>query len=111
MIRSRTTPTEFMYTDASMVGGGAFIKEFAFLSVKWPPHMLDWGQSISDFEIYTVLLAVHTWQEHLSGKTFLVRSDNEATVIVIKSGKTRSLFMDDCIKALWYLFASADIDL
>ena len=111
MIRSRTTPTIFMFTDASLVGGGAFVQDYTYFTVKWPPPLLEWNLSISDLEIYTVLLAVRTWSDFLSGTTFLVKSDNEATVVVIKSGKTRSLFMADCLKELWFLCASADIDL
>ena len=111
MIRLRTTPTIFMFTDASLVGGGAFVQDYAYFAVKWPSPLLEWNLSISELEIYTVLLAVRAWSDFLSGTTFLVKSDNEATVVVIKSGKTRSLFMADCLKELWFLCASADIDL
>ena len=111
IIRSRTAPTEFLYTDASLVGGGAFIADFAYFAVQWPEQFMEWGYSIAELEIYTILVAFREWMNHLSGVTVQIKSDNEATVISIKTGKTRNLFMVDCIREIWYICAIADIDI
>ena len=80
-------------------------------AIKWPQHLLDLNLSISELEINIILLAFRKWEAHLSGTTVQVRSENEATVITIKTGSTRNLFIADCIRELWFICATEDIDL
>ena len=111
IIRSRMCPTMFLFTDASMVGGGAIITDLAYFAVPWPQSILQLNGSISELEIYTILIAFRIWKHYLQGTTVLVRSDNEAAVVTIRTGSTRNIFMADCIRELWFICATADIDL
>ena len=111
LIRSRTQPTEFLFTDACLVGGGALLQDHAYFAIKWPPHLLEWNLNITELEIYTILIAFREWIPHLAETTVQVWSDNEATVLTIRTGKTRNLFLADCIRELWYICATADVDI
>ena len=107
IIRSRLT--EVLFTDASLIGG-AILQGHAFFAINRPTPLFEWNLAIFELEIFTILVAIMHWLPYLTGTTVQVWSDNEATVLTIRSGKTRNLLMADCIRELWFLCASADVD-
>ena len=68
-------------------------------------------RSITQYELYNVLLAIHLWASDLANKTVCVHCDNQSAVTVINSGKTKDTFLDMCIRQLAMLCALHNIDL
>ena len=110
IIRSRLSPSQYLYTDASLTGGGALFEDNAYFAVSWVSPVTDWELSITGLEIFTVLLAFRAWQDQLQGSTVQVWTDSEVTVTTIRSGKTRNDFTAACLRELWMICALADID-
>ena len=111
IIRSRVTTSQFLYTDACLTGGGAHLQDHSFFAITWPQHMTQWQVAITELELYKILLAVRVWLTQLSGTTLQIWCDNEAAVVTVRSGRTRNPFLASCIRELWYLCATADVDI
>ena len=111
LIRSRVQASQHLYTDASLGGGGAYLKNSSFLTVDWNKAMATWDIAINELELFTVLIALRTWASLLSGTTTQLWSDNEPSIICLRSGKTKNAFLASCLREIWHICASNDIDI
>lgn len=55
----------------------------------------------------TLVVSVKVFQKNLCGSNVLVYCDNQATVEVVNSGKTRDEFMQACLRELCFITARA----
>ena len=62
---------------------------------------------ISGLEMRMVVVGLKTWGHQLGRAKLRVYCDNEATVLVINSGKSRDSFMQQCLTELCYVTAKA----
>ena len=69
------------------------------------------SHSISRLECLNCLLAARTLlTDNDSGKTVLVKCDNESTVYSLKFGRARDAVMAACARGMWFLGASKNIN-
>ena len=61
MIRSRLQPSLHIYTDASLMVGGAYIKDYGFMDVIWPEEISSWDVAITELEVFMLLVAIRYW--------------------------------------------------
>ena len=66
--------------------------------------------SITQYELYNILLAIRLWAFDLTNKVVCVHCDNESAVTVANTGKTRGPFLDLCIRHLAMLCVRFNID-
>lgn len=96
--------------DASLRRDGAtcFGECISFL---FPPHINELALHINALELYVLVMAVKFWAPRLAGSKFQISCDNEAAVQVVRSGRTKDLFMQRCLRQLWFTAARYDLEL
>lgn len=67
------------------------------------PDMKDWH--INALELVTVVIACKIWGHLWTGLKIQILCDNEATVSVINSGRTKDPIMQRCLRELSYVTA------
>ena len=75
------------------------------------PSQIACSNSISQLELYNVVVATRLWAPHWRDKTVCIRCDNESAVSVCNSGKTGDIFMNLCLRNLWLTTSEYNIDL
>ena len=99
-------PDTVFATDACLTGCGGVCGDEYFQS-EFPAAISQSALHISALEMLTVILAVKVWGRRLERAKIRLFCDNEATVQVINSGKTRDVFMQCCLREICYLTAEA----
>ena len=99
-------PDAVLATDACLVGCGG-VCEDEFFQSEFPVGIAESACHISALEMLTVVVAVRIWGHRLGRAKIKVYCDNEATVHVVNSGKTRDPFMQCCLRELCYVTAKA----
>ena len=67
--------------------------------------------TIVHLEMVNILLAVRLFKDLWASKKVLIHCDNAAVVTVLRSGKTRDPYLGACVRNVWYVTATYDIDL
>ena len=96
-----------LYTDASGIGYGGIFKQQWF-SEYWPNEMPKLGEkdmSIAYMELVPIVTAVVLWSPQWSGKRILFHCDNEATVAIIKKGRSTSHIIMNLMRRLTWCTA------
>ena len=75
------------------------------------PQFENFQPNITHLEMINVLIALRLWAKWWAHSAVLVHCDNLAVVQVVSSGKTRNNFLSVCIRNLWLITASHDIQL
>ena len=113
---SMIKPPQWLYedfhfnTDACLVSGGATCLDQCFYFT-FPQFIIDEASHISALELYVVVVAVRVWSKVLSHKCVLVSLDNSAAVSAINSGVSKDIFMQRCLRQLWFTAAIFDFEL
>ena len=81
-------------TDACLVGYGGICGNQYFRG-RFPQHLRN--QNIARLEIFAVMVALKAWAGQLEGKYFWVHVDNEAVAIVLNTGASRDVVMQDVL--------------
>ena len=66
---------------------------------------------IVHFEMLNIVIALRTWGHLWQHGSISIRCDNLGVVQVVKTSKTRDPFLALCVRNMWLLTASHDIDL
>jgi hypothetical protein len=103
-------PDQLIASDACLVGCGATCGKEFFHS-EFPSFIVAECLHINALELLSLVVAIRLWAGNLKGKMLTVLCDNEATVWVINTGKTRDTFMQRCLRELCYISATNDIQL
>ena len=96
-------------SDACLVGFGAVCGE-EFCKGGFPPFISGQQLHISALEMLALIVAVKVWKGKFRGLRVGVKCDNEATVIVINSGKSRDPFMQACLRELCFVCAKGEFE-
>lgn len=105
-----SAPDAVFSTDACLSGCGG-ISDHEFFHCEFPPSVMSRGLDINGLELLTVVIACKLWGHRWSRLRILVYCDNQATVAVINSHKSRNSFLNDCLRELWLLAAIHDFEL
>ena len=82
-----------LFTDASLIGFGAFFRNHWFSS-EWPaclPSIQEGDLSMAFRELYPIVAAAVIWGKYWTSKRILFISDNEATVYIIRKMRSKCL--------------------
>ena len=104
-IRSLST----LHIDACLTGVGGIWDNKVYAAPI--PKFENFCPTITPLEMINVLIALRLWAKLWAHSMVTVHCDNLAVVQVINSGKTRDKFLGVCIRNLWLITASHDIQL
>lgn len=96
--------------DSCLTGCGGICGNSFFHSV-FPGFILNQNLSITCLEMLTVIVSLKLWCAVLRKKKVVIYCDNQAVCIVINTGKTRSLFLQKCLRELCFITSVNEIQI
>ena len=97
-------------TDSCLTGcGGICGREY--FHVSFPEWIIVQGLPIHKLELLAVLIGVRIWGRYCNSLKLQIYCDNDASVQVINSSKTRDSFMATCLRELWFEVSKYDFEL
>ena len=107
--KSKVDDNQSLFLDACLTGMGAVWRDRVYAT---PIHNCpDLKLTIVHYEMLNIVIALRTWGTFWQHGSISIRCDNLAVVQVVKTGKTRDSFLALCIRNIWFLTATYDIDL
>ena len=107
--KTEVEDSQSLFLDACLTGMGAVWRNKVYAT---PIHNFgDLKLSIVHFEMLNLVIALRVWGSSWQHKHLKVHCDNLGVVQVVKTGKTKDPFLALCIRNIWLLTASHDIDL
>ena len=98
-----------LYVDASLTGLGGVWSNRVYAAPVIQLVKLD--LKIVHLEMLNILVALRKWNQFWSHSTVRIYCDNIAVVQVVQSGKTKDPYLAACIRNIWLLTATYDINL
>ena len=98
-----------LYLDACLTGMGAIWRDRVYAT---PIHDCgDLDLKIIHLEMLNVVIALRAWGVHWRHSAINIFCDNLGVVQVVETRKTRDQFLALCVRNIWLLTASLDIQL
>ena len=101
--------SETIFLDACLEGIGAVWENYCYASPI--PLFSDFILHITHLEMVNLVVALRVWGQMWCHKRVILRCDNLAVVHVVKSGRTRDVYLASCARVIWWLCAAQDIQL
>jgi len=101
-------PDLIISTDACLVGAGGWCGA-EFFSTKFPLEIIKKGFHINILEMLTMLVALKLWAKECSGMRLQFYCDNDMSVRLINSGKSRDVHMLGIIREIVYICSTKNI--
>ena len=98
-----------LYIDACTTGVGGIWSDRVYAAPI--PTFTDFQPDIVHLEMLNILVALRVWASFCTSSLVTFYCDNMAVVQVVESGKTRDIFLNACIRKIWLITATHDIEL
>lgn len=104
------TPDGFASSDACLSGCGGMCEQYYFHS-EFPQFILDRQLSINALELLTIVVCTKLWGHLWTGKRIIFYCDNEVSVTVLNSGRSRDNFLQKCLREICFYGSKLDFQL
>ena len=101
-------PDSVFACDASLTAAGGFYNGYYFHKL-FPTSLA--RHHINALELLTVIVCAKLWGQHWGGQRITVYCDNLAAVTVINSSRSKDIFMQACIRELWFIAAKHSFEI
>ena len=101
---------ERLELDACLTGCGAFTGD-SYYAEEFPHTVLQAAHSIAHLELLNVIVAVKLWGRRWRGHSLQIKSDNMNACLAVQSGRSRDPYIQHCVRELFILTVTYDIDL
>lgn len=96
-------PDAVLATDASLLGGGGVqMQRMEFFHVSFPEWVKQQARHINALELWTLVVALKVWGGECRGMRIKVLCDNEASVSVVNTGRSRDAMLCQLLRELCY---------
>ena len=99
---SWSLPDATIATDACLRGGGGTFGKRYFM-VMFPGSLVDTVTGITQLEAMAVIIALKLWGRQLQGTKMTILCDNEATVAVVNTGRSKEAFLQQCAREIAFI--------
>ncbi|CAC5384008.1 unnamed protein product [Mytilus coruscus] len=103
-----TEPDEYMASDACLVGCGGVSNEQFFHCV-FPDFIVQQNLHINALELLSVIVCLKLWGQ--KGRKICIQCDNMVSVQVINQRKSRSRFLQACLREICFICAIKECEL
>ena len=103
-------PDMVVSTDACLTGCGGWCSD-QYFSTKFPADVIEKSFHINVLEILTILIALRLWSKKFSGLRIKFNCDNEVSVCVINSGKSRDKMLLKVIREIGFICSTDNIQI
>ena len=105
-------PDQVFASDACLKGCGAWYgRERKFFHTIFPEFILDENLHINALELLTICIACKAWGREWKGLRIQVLCDNEVSVTVINTGRSRDPFLQSCLRELAFTAACCEFEI
>ncbi|XP_066288330.1 uncharacterized protein [Branchiostoma lanceolatum] len=105
-------PDAVFSSDACLSGCGGFSQGTGeYFHAAFPASLLEAQPCINSLELLAILVCARLWGGRWAGQRIVVMCDNEASVTVLNSGRSRSAFLQTCLRNLWLCAATGQFEL
>ena len=98
-----------LFIDACLTGVGGIWGRRVYAAPI--PHFQKFQPSITHLEMPDLVVALRLWASHWAHSSMYIFCDNMAVVQVASSGRTKDPFLGACIRNIWLITATHDIEL
>ncbi len=102
-------PDQVVASDACLGGCGGVSGDACFHSV-FPPFISEQDLHINALEMLALMVCMKLWCSNWKGKRIRVLCDNQTSVIVLNTGRTRDPFLQACLREICMLAATAEFE-
>ena len=99
----------YLPTDACTTGAGGFFDD-QYFHMPFPSSVHRFVHDINTLELLTIMAALKIWAPFLRGQRLVLQCDNQASVLAINSGCSRTPGMQRCLHEIWFLSAAWDME-
>ena len=103
-----TEPDQYLASDACLTGCGGICNGF-FFHCTFPEFILAQNLHINVLELLSVIVCLKLWAK--KGKKIKIQCDNLVSVFVINQGRTRSRFLQACLREICFICAITECEL
>ncbi|CAC5387140.1 unnamed protein product [Mytilus coruscus] len=103
-----TEPDEYMASDACLVGCGG-VSNGQFFHCVFPDFIVQQNLHINALELLSVIVCLKLWGQ--KGRKIYIQCDNMVSVQVINQGKSRSRFLQACLREICFICAIKECEL
>ena len=103
-----TEPDEYMAFDACLVGCGGVSNGCYFCCIS-PEFIIQQNLHINALELLSIIVCLKLWGQ--KGKKICIQCDNMVSVLVINQGKSRSRFLQECLREICFICAVKECEL
>ncbi|CAG2202644.1 unnamed protein product [Mytilus edulis] len=82
-----------------------------FFHVEFPDAIVNEQLHINALEMLTVVVCLKLWGTKLRGKRIIIKCDNQVTVTVINTGRSRNQFLQSCLREICFVAAINEFEL
>ena len=107
IFKEEVSHINFLHIDACLTGVGGVWNNRVY-SAPIPTFV---GLDLNITQLLNVLIALRVWASQWAHSTVRFSCDNLAVMQVVTSGKTKDSFLNACLRNIWLVTASYDIDL
>ena len=109
MKKTNVDPEQTLHLDACLTGMGAIWRDRVYAT---PIHNCgDLKLTIVHLEMLNIVVALRVWGKMWHHGSIVIKYDNLGVVQVVRTGKTKDLFLALCIRNIWLIMAAYDIEL
>ena len=98
-----------LFIDACLTGVGGIWGHRVYAAPI--PQYQNFHPSITHLEMLNLLIALRLWGSHWAQSSMYIYCDNMAVVQMASSGRTKDLFLGACIRNIWLITATHNIEL
>jgi hypothetical protein len=107
-----SSPDKVFAVDACLTSCGGINWDFRqVFSCEFPDFILSENHPICELELLTIIVAIKLWISNIKSKKIIIYSDSMVSVNLINSGKTRTHFMQSCLRELCFLLCTNECEL
>jgi hypothetical protein len=103
-----TEPDENMAFDACLVDCGGVSNGCYFYCIS-PEFIIQQNLHINALELLSIIVCLKLWGQ--KGKQICIQCDNMISVLVINQGKSRSRFLQECLREICFICAVKECEL
>ena len=108
-LKEWSAPDEFLASDACLTGCGSWCAP-EFYHSTFPGAISSQQLHINALELLTIVVSLKLWGNRFKGKRVCVYCDNEASVTVLNTGRSRDVFMQQCLREVCFLAAVGEFE-
>jgi hypothetical protein len=97
-----SSPDSVFSTDACLQSAGGFCQQ-EYFSAAFPQFIISQNFNINILELLTIMVAIKVWGHNIKDRRVQIYCDNQASCIVLNSGRTKNPIMLSIIREIAYL--------